>query len=40
MELKIVLKKINNSDGEYGRNYMKINFSSDDDIPLNKVLNF
>ena len=40
MELKMVLKKINNSDGEYGRNYMKINFSSDDDIPLNKVLNF
>ena len=25
---------------EYDKNYMKIKFSSDDDIPLNKVLNF
>ena len=26
--------------GEYGKDYMKIIFNSDDDIPLNKVLNF
>ena len=26
--------------GEYDRNYMKIKFNSDDDIPLNKQLNF
>ena len=40
MELKIVLK-INNSElGEYYKDYMKIKFNSDDDIPLNKVLNF
>ena len=25
---------------EYDKDYMKINFNSDDDIPLNKVLNF
>ena len=26
--------------GEYDKDYMKIKFNSDDDIPLNKVLNF
>ena len=26
--------------GEYDKDYMKIIFNSDDDIPLNKVLNF
>ena len=26
--------------GEYDRDYMKIKFNSDDDIPLNKGLNF
>ena len=25
--------------GEYDKDYMKIKFNSDDDIPLNKVLN-
>ena len=25
---------------EYDKNYMKIKFNSDDDIPLNNVLNF
>ena len=25
---------------EYDKDYMKIKFNSDDDIPLNKVLNF
>ena len=41
MELKIVLKKISNNElGEYEKDFMKIQFNSDDDIPLNKVLNF
>ena len=41
MELKTVLKKVNNNKlGEYDRDYMKIKFNSDDDIPLNKQLNF
>ena len=26
--------------GEYDKDYMKIQFNSDDDIPLNKQLNF
>ena len=26
--------------GEYDKDYMKIKLNSDDDIPLNKVLNF
>ena len=35
------IKKINNSKiKEWGKDYMKIKFNSDDDIPLNKVLNF
>ena len=39
MELEIVLK--NNSElGEYYKAYMKIKFNSDDDISLNKQLNF
>ena len=39
MKLKIVLKK-NNNEGECDKDYMKITFNSDDDIPLNKQLNF
>ena len=35
------MKKINNGkSGEYGKDYTKIKFSSDDDLPLNKQLNF
>ena len=34
------IKKINNGKiKEWGKDYMKIRFNSDDDIPLNKVLN-
>ena len=41
MELKTVLKKINNTElREYDKDYMKIKFNSDDNIPLNKQLNF
>ena len=39
--IKDEIKKINNSlVGEYGKNYMKIKFDSDDDLPLNTVLKF
>ena len=39
--IKDCIEKINNSElGEYDKDYMKIKFNSDDDIPLNKVLNF
>ena len=35
------IKKINNGKiKEWGKEYMKIRFNLDDDIPLNKVLNF
>ena len=35
------MKKINNgSIGEYGKDYMKIKFDSDDNLPLNKILKF
>ena len=39
--IKDYIEKINNSElGEYGEDSMKIKFNSDDDIPLNKQLNF
>ena len=39
--IKNCIEKINNSElGEYDKDYMKIKFSSDDDIPFNKQLNF
>ena len=39
--IKDYIEKINNRKlGEYDRDYMKIKFNLDDDIPLNKVLNF
>ena len=34
------IKKINSSVGEYGKDYMKIKFDSDDNLPLNKILKF
>ena len=30
----------NNKENDYGKNYMKIKFNSDDDLPLNKLLKF
>ena len=37
--IKDQIKKINNdSVGEYDKDYMKIKFDSDDNLPLNKVL--
>ena len=39
--IKDQIKKINNGKfGEYGKEYMKIKFNSDDDLPLNKQLKF
>ena len=39
VKLKIKLKKINGSkSGEYGKDYIKIKFNSDDSLPLNKQL--
>ena len=35
------IKKINDGrSGEYDKDYMKVNFNSDDDLPLNTVLKF
>ena len=34
------IKKINNDDCDYEKDYMKIKFNSDDNLPLNKPLNF
>ena len=39
--IKDSVKKINNSGlAEYDKDYKKIKFNSDDDVPLNKQLNF
>ena len=39
--IKYCIEKINDSKlGEYNKDYMKIKFNSDDNIPLNKQLNF
>ena len=34
------IKEINNDDCDYKKAYMKIKFNSDDNLPLNKPLNF
>ena len=39
--IKSRIEKINNNkSGEYDKDYMKIRFSSDDKLPLNKQLKF
>ena len=39
--IKDCIRKISNSElGEYDKDYMKIKFNSDDDVPLNKELYF
>ena len=39
--IKDCIEKINDSElGEYDKEFMKIKFNSDDDIPVNKQLNF
>ena len=34
------IKEINSNDYDYEKDYMKIKFNSDDDLPLNKQLKF
>ena len=36
--IKDKIKEINNNDGDYEKEYMKIKFNSDDELPLNKLL--
>ena len=38
--INIVIKAINGDECDYGEDYMKIKFNSNDDLPLNKVLKF
>ena len=38
--IKDKIKKIDNNDSDYEREYMKIKFNSDDALPLNKLLKF
>ena len=40
MELEAKWKKISGNEYDYEKNYMKITFNSDDDLPLNKQLKF
>ena len=40
MELEIKLKKINSKECNYEKDYVKIKFNTDDDLPLNKSLKF
>ena len=37
-EIKNSIEKINNKLGEFGKDFMKIKFNSDDSLPLNKTL--
>ena len=38
--IKSKIKAINGDECDYGKDYMKIKFNSDDDLPLNKLLKF
>ena len=38
--IKDKIKKIDNNDSDYAKEYMKIKFNSDDDLPLNILLKF
>ena len=37
-EIENTIEKINNKSSEYGKDFMKIKFNSDDSLPLNKTL--
>ena len=39
-EIRDKIKEINNDDCDYEKDYMKIKFNSDDNLPLNKPLKF
>ena len=36
--IKSLIDKIDGKPGEYGKDFMKIKFNSDDNLPLNKTL--
>ena len=36
--IKNYIEKVNNKLGEYGKDFMKIKFNSDDNLPLNKII--
>ena len=38
--IKNKIKEVDNSEFDYGKDYMKIRFNSDDNLPLNKPLKF
>ena len=33
-----LIERVNDKPGEYGKDFMKIKFNSDDNLPLNKIL--
>ena len=35
-----LIEKVNNKPGKYGKDFMKIKFNSDDNLPLSKTLKF
>ena len=37
-KIKNLTKKINDKPGEYQKDFMKIKFNSNDNLPLNKIL--
>ena len=39
-KIKNLIEKIHNKPGEYGKDYMKLKFNSDDNLPLSKPLKF
>ena len=36
--IKNLIEKVNNKPGKYGKDFMKIKFNSDYNLPLNKIL--
>ena len=38
--IKNLIEKINNKSGKYGKEFMKIKFNSEDNLPLNEILKF
>ena len=38
--IKDKIKEVSSDECDYEKDYMKIKFNSDDDLPLNKLLNF
>ena len=38
-KIESLIEKANDKPGEYGKDFLKIKFNSDDNLPLNKILN-